>query len=149
MIKHSPPHSFLGSSVPWMIMHAVAPNTWCFAPMRFCSPSFLASFATLFCLCASAPLMHWRLQQHLCYRTAFLRSFVCIMPHLCCSICSSSLRLFSHSKTCCLSVCLFFSVCVILCFFPWECPTPPPRFSLRLTNSEVEQGAAVWPDLFV
>lgn len=47
-----------------------------------------------------------------------------------------------------LAVCLFFSVCVILCFFPWECPTPP-RFSLRLTNSEVEQGAAVWPDLFV
>ncbi len=114
MIKHSPPHSFLGSSVPWMIMHAVAPNTWCFAPMRFCSPSFLASFATLFFPCASASFLQRRLQQHLCYRKAFLRSLVCLMPHLCCSICSSSLRLFSHSKTCCLSV------CVILCFFFWN-----------------------------
>ncbi len=107
-----PPHSFLGSSVPWMIMHAVAPNTWCFAPRRFCSPSFLPSFATLFFHCASAPFLKPRLEQHLCYRKAFLRSFVCLMPHLCCSICSSSLRLGSHLKTCCLSVllCLCYSV---------------------------------------
>ncbi len=51
MIKHSPPHSFLGSSVPWMIMHAVAPNTWCFAPMRF-----LLSFLPCFVRNAFLPL---------------------------------------------------------------------------------------------
>jgi hypothetical protein len=50
-----------------------------------------------------------------------------------------------------LAVCLSVSssLSAIFWVFLWECPTPPARFNFRLTNSEVEQGAAVWRDLFV
>ncbi len=117
MIKHSPPHSFLGSSVPWMIMHAVAPNTWCFAPMRFCSPSFLPCFVRnaflplRVCFVPAAAAAATPVLQESFFTFLRLSHATLVLFHL--FLLTSSLFLLENL----LSVCLFFSVCVILCFF--------------------------------
>ncbi len=95
--------------MPWR------PTRGVLLPCAFCPHSFLASFATLFFPCASASLLQRRLQQHLCYRNAFLRSFVCLMPHLCRSICSSLRPFLNRKLAVCLSVCS--SLSALFCVF--------------------------------
>jgi hypothetical protein len=116
VIKHSPT-----PLLPWFIRPL--DDNVCRGAQHvvFCSHALLLSFLPCFVRNAFLPLRVCSVAAAVAAATPVIQeSFFTFLrlshAYLCCSIRSSSLHLLSHSKTCCLSVCLFFSVCHILGF---------------------------------